>query len=149
MQTGLFDCLSDIPVCLNATCLGWTLIPTACSWAQSRQEECSLSHWLAFSSPVWTRSNIRRLNGDFENHYLADVFLYWFCGPCAICQDARELKMIRSLDSAPQPPTPPTVPIHYIPQQFTPGTAVSYMTYPVPPQAMPVPQETVTDILIS
>ena len=91
---GLFDCFSDCGVCLTVSLCLPTGIPLANNWSRSRGEDCSFCHWLGFVHPMWTRDNIRKHQGETKEKYMSDWCLYWFCGPCAICQDARELKII-------------------------------------------------------
>jgi hypothetical protein len=97
-STGLCDCCTDAGVCLNVSCCGWTLAPSACAWAGSRREPCGLCHWAMLPCGAWTRDNIRRINGVSTSvgRLWSDYFVYAFCGPCATCQDLRELDAIRA-----------------------------------------------------
>lgn len=93
-RTGLCDCFEDCGVCLSVCCCSWTMCPSALNWADSRQEPYSLCHWCAITHPVWTRANIRKLNGIKEDNYCCDCCLYLCCFHLATCQDSRELKLI-------------------------------------------------------
>lgn len=91
MRSSLFDCCSDMSVCcLTMFCCQ---IQNAINFAHSREEECTLFHFICPSSPLYTRTNIRKKRG-YEPDLLSDGLTYILCMPCAICQDARELTIM-------------------------------------------------------
>lgn len=92
-STGLCNCCSDCGVCLYTMCF-----PTCAmsyNWAESRNEDCTVCHYCAYSCPIWTRANIRVELGQVEKRYVQDCCVYCWCTQCAICQDARQLKIMR------------------------------------------------------
>lgn len=93
-QTELCSCLADCSVCLTVVCCGWTGIPSACNWAGSKRQNCNPFHCCLLPHPIWTRDNIRGLNGVHESQHCMDCCLYCFCCPLATCQDTSELKCI-------------------------------------------------------
>jgi hypothetical protein len=138
---GLFDCFDDPAVfCQVCMCAG-TLVPSACNFAHSRRDDFSIFHWLCMPPPIWTRANIRRLNGYNREEYGGDLMTYIFCFHCATCQDALELK---DLNLAPLPYTDLTAtqgPMQQIvPPQFVevppppPGYVAPGYVYAVAPQ---------------
>jgi hypothetical protein len=94
--SGLFDCLTDIGGCLTLTFCGWTLIPSACIWADARAEDCRPCHCICGVPPIWHRRVIRDSNGIHTSQYCGDCCLYLFCCPCATCQDCREVKVLKA-----------------------------------------------------
>ena len=100
--TGLCDCLGDLEICCCVMCCGWTLIPSAKYWAESRGEQCSLCHCCALAHPIWTRAKIRALNNMKGDNYCGDCCIYCCCFECATCQDGRELKRLKSLNASGQ-----------------------------------------------
>jgi len=76
-SSGLFDCTSDMGVCCTGLFCSWSLVPTACDWAHSRGEECTLVHCCTIVYPLWTRSNIRKLNSDNAERYFQDFWVYY------------------------------------------------------------------------
>jgi hypothetical protein len=90
----LCGCCSDCAVCCSVCAFGWTLIPSARNWAGSMREPCECCHCCGIASPIWTRANIRVLNGTYASSYCRDAITYLFCFECATCQDARELKRV-------------------------------------------------------
>jgi hypothetical protein len=58
------------------------------------RESCECCHCCGLASPVWTRANIRALNGIYAPSYCGDAIIYLCCFECATCQDARELKLV-------------------------------------------------------
>ena len=95
----LFSCEEDFKTCFF-TCICPTIVASQ-NWAESRDEPCSICHFLAPVHPVWIRSNIRRKYGQTDNHYAADCLTYLFCFHCATCQDSNNLKKIRKLIASP------------------------------------------------
>lgn len=100
-STGLFDCFNDCGICIYTMCCPYCAM--ADNWAQSRNEDCSICHFLAFVFPIWTRDNIRVRLGQHEKQYVNDFLVYNFCTLCAISQDARELKRLRSATYVQEP----------------------------------------------
>lgn len=94
-STGLCDCFSDCGICIYTMCCPYCAMSD--NWAQSRNEDCSICHFLAVVHPIWTRDNIRTKIGQHEKQYVNDFLVYHFCTLCAISQDARELKRLRSI----------------------------------------------------
>jgi hypothetical protein len=93
-STGLLNCRADCKVCLSVLFCGWTQIPSSCLWAKSRGEKCTFWHWVACTSPVWARANVRHMRGEVDKRYGRDCCTYVWCWPCALCQDLREIKAL-------------------------------------------------------
>lgn len=93
-STGLCDCFSDCGICMFTICCPCSQMSR--NWADSRDQLCSACHCIALPNPMWTRDNIRIRLGQTQGHLCADYCLYYWCCPCAICQDARELKLMKT-----------------------------------------------------
>jgi Cys-rich protein (TIGR01571 family) len=115
----LCGCCSDCGVCCYVLLCECTLIPSAQNWAGSMRDECELCHCCGIASPIWTRSNIRTLNGVHEPHYCGDGCTYCLCFALATCQDARELKRLR--EPLGVPPLPVATPVAAVGYTVTPG----------------------------
>jgi hypothetical protein len=153
-NTGLFDCCTDTDVCCNVCCSELLCgLAQASNWARSRSETCECWHFFAYSSPIWTRANIRKMNNyTKEQPHCRDCCAYSFCGLCAICQDARQLNLIESRLQQKKQPTyhnphstdrPQTVVNVYPGQALPPGFFAPDQTiaYGLPPSSAcyPVP----------
>ena len=157
--TGLCDCCSDIETCALVWFCGCAMIPSACYWAESREEDCSICHWCAIAHPLWTRANIRAMNNMKGDRYCGDFCVYCFCFPCATCQDGRELKRIKQMKAVSQslvgkqgnvvvrqeppsgyaPPPPPSGGYGVPPPGYAPPPQAP-PSYSAPPPPGPAPQ---------
>lgn len=149
-STGVCECFSDCGICIYTMCCPFCAMSD--NWAQSRNEDCSICHFLAFVHPIWTRDNIRVKLGQNEKQYVNDFLVYHFCTLCAICQDSRELKRLRSSTMIQEPlnnqghhnPIEPIVPSqnYYVPPPVDSGyQQPSYVTQPVYPTQIPAFQD--------
>ncbi|KAL3832061.1 hypothetical protein ACJMK2_023740 [Sinanodonta woodiana] len=92
--SGLFACFSDFGICIITY-----FVPcvTAGKNAATVGESCFLYGCLSILGPVgiWSRAKIRgkiRSKKGIEGGFGMDCLLHWFCGVCALCQEAREMK---------------------------------------------------------
>ena len=88
-STGLFDCFSDVPLCLY-TCF-CAPCSVATNWANINGEKCGLDHLCFLPMPYWTRQAIRK-----RKHMPAagvhDALVLCCCATCGVMQDGREIK---------------------------------------------------------
>ncbi|XP_062611144.1 cornifelin homolog A-like [Saccostrea cucullata] len=85
-STGLFDCFSDIKMCL----LGLCCTPCVLCHVASRTGECCCMPHCILGGSVILRSRIRTIGG-IQGSACNDCIVLSHCGPCAVCQMEREL----------------------------------------------------------
>ncbi|KAK3600304.1 hypothetical protein CHS0354_017478 [Potamilus streckersoni] len=93
-SNGLFGCFGDC-----GTCIITYFLPciTAGKNAEAVGEGCCLYGFLSLLGPIgiWSRAKIRgkvRESKGVDGDFCMDCLLHWFCGLCALVQEARELK---------------------------------------------------------
>ena len=115
-KTGVFDCLSDLHVCLC-----FVLCPLAVSsrtrahYPELANETCegicltTMFMWIATPCYLsYARSRMRTMWG-VRGSRQQDCLLTFFCTPCTQCQEAREVRA-REYSIDPQPVHPPPKP---------------------------------------
>ena len=93
-SSGLFSCFQDCTTCI----ITW-LVPcyTAGKNAEAVGESCLLFCLAQLINPVdiiaraFIRKKVRESKG-IRGTMVSDLIWHWFCGPCALCQEARVLK---------------------------------------------------------
>ncbi|XP_071480761.1 cornifelin-like [Diadema antillarum] len=89
-STSLFDCFSDIPVCL----LGFFFEPChLCCVATDMNENCCTA--VCLPAPLLSMRALHRGRHNVQGTLMNDCCTSTFCGPCAQCQLHREVKGIK------------------------------------------------------
>lgn len=91
----LCGCFSDIKVCLWGWCVPCGIICMQASavnkvTGQGAAVPCLLTLFLSCIGAAINRGKIREHYG-IEGSFLSDCFTWWYCGPCAACQEYREV----------------------------------------------------------
>ncbi|XP_045170201.1 uncharacterized protein LOC123532714 [Mercenaria mercenaria] len=93
-QTGLCGCFENCTICIITyfvPCL------TAGQTAEKVGESCCLYGFLSILGPIgiWSRAKIRgkvREQLGIDGSFGMDCVLHWFCGLCALTQEARAME---------------------------------------------------------
>lgn len=92
-SNGLFGCFSNCGVCIFTYFLPCV---TAGQTAEKVGESCMLYGFLSLLGPIgiYTRAKIRskvRETKGIDGGFGMDCLMHWFCGLCALIQEANEL----------------------------------------------------------